>query len=472
MNMEDRNGAKYALRTKSIIKRIESEKNRAISKRKEPKEKQKPPPLSKYRRKTANARERNRMREINDAFVTLQRAIPDLPGADSEKLTKITVLRLAVNYINALAGVLNEDDFCSKDIEDVRQLWCIENAHMARPEHCVRPVIRTSKMPTSNIGKVGKYSVIGKPQGKVSKPKHPAITKMSENKSKHAMGGKITKRPSKSKSKTKVCKTASIATSNGAYITLKNVALQTPPHKLGRFANNEPLMMSMTVKRPRLETFAGARDTKMPRLEPLTPLVTVHQPLLALTPYGTDLSHVPASIPGHNTPEPLIGATPFTPRRFCNSNASIVFNPSDSISINAIQDLDSPVVRNDVLLEFPRSGRHLSDSSSADSAFSSEGSSPPSPLTGATFTTPIPIPIGDTSPSFSVTSSDFSVCGSTSDCESVLAAPMELGSLLGDEPFEEELDHLTSTFAEGDDTLNLFLAHSSSNFICADIDDC
>ncbi|KAG7153880.1 probable serine/threonine-protein kinase nek3 [Homarus americanus] len=477
MNMDDINGAKYALRTKSIIKRIESEKNRATSKRREPKEKQKPPPLSKYRRKTANARERNRMKEINDAFVTLQKAIPDLPGADAEKLTKITVLRLAVNYINALAGVLNEDDFGPTDIEDVREIWCLENAHMARPEHCVRPVIRTSKMALSNTGKSSANNNINnnnnKNHNKINKPKCSSVTKMHENKNKNSLGGKVsTKRPSKSKIKTKICKTASIATNNGAYITLKNVALQTPPHRLGRYANNEPLMMSMTVKRPRMETFTGPREAKIPRLEPLMPLVAVNQPLLALTPYGTDLLHVPASIPGHNTPEPRIGATPFTPRRVCNPNMPSFISQTDSFSVNVLQDLDSPVVRNDVLLEFPRSGRHLSDSSSADSAFSSEGSSPPSPITGATFSTAVPVPIGDSSPSFSVTSSDFSGCGSASDCESVLTAPVELGSLLGDEPFEEELDHLTSTFAEGDDTLNLFLAHSSSNFIYADIDDC
>ncbi|XP_065345724.1 helix-loop-helix protein delilah-like [Cloeon dipterum] len=81
--------------------------------------KHKPPPLSKYRRKTANARERSRMREINCAFETLRRAVPPLPcgGAAAaavaaprgcEKLTKITTLRLAMNYIAALTQILSE----------------------------------------------------------------------------------------------------------------------------------------------------------------------------------------------------------------------------------------------------------------------------------------------------------------------------------------------------------------------------
>lgn len=80
------------------------------------KPKHKPPPLSKYRRKTANARERSRMREINAAFETLRRAVPQLPTPNAavvasrgcEKLTKITTLRLAMNYIEALTQILRD----------------------------------------------------------------------------------------------------------------------------------------------------------------------------------------------------------------------------------------------------------------------------------------------------------------------------------------------------------------------------
>ncbi|XP_022192499.2 twist-related protein-like [Nilaparvata lugens] len=74
--------------------------------------KQKPPPLSKYRRKTANARERSRMREINEAFESLRRAIPHLSHETnpSEKLTKITTLRLAMKYIAALTQALNDPE--------------------------------------------------------------------------------------------------------------------------------------------------------------------------------------------------------------------------------------------------------------------------------------------------------------------------------------------------------------------------
>lgn len=81
--------------------------------------KQKPQPLSKYRRKTANARERSRMREINEAFEALRRIIPHLGATtvkggahphenNSEKLTKISTLRSAMKYISALRRILQE----------------------------------------------------------------------------------------------------------------------------------------------------------------------------------------------------------------------------------------------------------------------------------------------------------------------------------------------------------------------------
>lgn len=105
---------KYSLRPRSLRRGREPDEEPRLSispKSRSSKPKQKPAPLSKYRRKTANARERSRMREINAAFEALRRAVPHLstPAPNTnEKLTKITTLRLAMKYISALSSALRD----------------------------------------------------------------------------------------------------------------------------------------------------------------------------------------------------------------------------------------------------------------------------------------------------------------------------------------------------------------------------
>jgi len=72
------------------------------------------PKMSKYRRKTANARERMRMGEINVAYDRLKDTIP-LPSVGvgkqkCEKLTKINLLHIAINYIRTLQDILDSGD--------------------------------------------------------------------------------------------------------------------------------------------------------------------------------------------------------------------------------------------------------------------------------------------------------------------------------------------------------------------------
>ena len=101
----------YDLRESSLINRIQTERRR--SEPRQPKPKAKAPPLSKYRRRSANARERSRMKSINDAFDDLRQVIPELPTATlapgTKVPTKITTLRLAMNYIAALREMLGYD---------------------------------------------------------------------------------------------------------------------------------------------------------------------------------------------------------------------------------------------------------------------------------------------------------------------------------------------------------------------------
>ena len=67
---------KYKLREASIKKRIEVEHRKKEPKKRGPKPRPKSQPMSKYRRKTANLRERQRMGEINVGFENLRGKIP------------------------------------------------------------------------------------------------------------------------------------------------------------------------------------------------------------------------------------------------------------------------------------------------------------------------------------------------------------------------------------------------------------
>ncbi|XP_022244611.1 neurogenin-1-like [Limulus polyphemus] len=101
--------SEYNLRPRSTLKLLETETKKYSKKVL----KLKPPPLSKYRRKTANSRERCRMNEINEAFDRLRKVVPSFhasAGVNNSKLTKITTLRLAVNYIAALTTLLQSAD--------------------------------------------------------------------------------------------------------------------------------------------------------------------------------------------------------------------------------------------------------------------------------------------------------------------------------------------------------------------------
>ena len=102
---------KYKLRgSKGKMAEGEEEREGGVACRRTGKGKQGGHKMSKYRRKTANARERMRMGEINTAFEKLKEKIP-LPSVGlgrqkCEKLTKINLLHIAINYIRTLEDIL------------------------------------------------------------------------------------------------------------------------------------------------------------------------------------------------------------------------------------------------------------------------------------------------------------------------------------------------------------------------------
>ncbi|KAK7071594.1 hypothetical protein SK128_010486, partial [Halocaridina rubra] len=145
---------KYGLRPRSGVKRLglsrPSSSSRPVKSR--------PPPLSKYRRKTANARERHRMKEINDAFQTLRQILPEFCCRRTEAtMTKIMTLRLAVNYIRALSHLLEEtqpDNLSLLDglqvsitLPSMQEVKCLEECSI-RIEKSVDPFSRNTFSPS------------------------------------------------------------------------------------------------------------------------------------------------------------------------------------------------------------------------------------------------------------------------------------------------------------------------------------
>lgn len=116
-NKQTKGASVGSSRSKASINNSASDEFTALMTVKEKVAKEKPKqraaPLSKYRRKTANARERTRMREINHAFETLRQSVPVIVAGSqaqstNEKLTKITTLRMAMKYIKILSDILDD----------------------------------------------------------------------------------------------------------------------------------------------------------------------------------------------------------------------------------------------------------------------------------------------------------------------------------------------------------------------------
>ena len=103
---------KYKLRNN---KRTDSEDEsiKVGPKKRGPKPRLRSAGMSRYRRKEANARERQRQGEINTSFDRLREKIPH-PGPSNgkcEKLRKIDILRVSIMYIRLVQTVGREAGF-------------------------------------------------------------------------------------------------------------------------------------------------------------------------------------------------------------------------------------------------------------------------------------------------------------------------------------------------------------------------
>ncbi|XP_017052715.1 helix-loop-helix protein delilah [Drosophila ficusphila] len=159
------------------------------------KSKTKAPPLSKYRRKTANARERTRMREINTAFETLRHCVPQaITGEDAantnEKLTKITTLRLAMKYITMLSDSIRDSNYESELIGECLEESANREARVDFEEAEVEvelpvapPVV---KKPAKTKGSAKKNSTASKRQSQKQAKIEPQVPAVSSGESCYA----------------------------------------------------------------------------------------------------------------------------------------------------------------------------------------------------------------------------------------------------------------------------------------------
>ena len=99
-----------SLRRTSVKKRLQTEINKKRVKVKDIVSKKRI--LSKYRWKAANAKERERMKKMNDVFAKLKSVIPadNEEDQEEEKETKVTTLRSAVHYLNYLKSLIQDCD--------------------------------------------------------------------------------------------------------------------------------------------------------------------------------------------------------------------------------------------------------------------------------------------------------------------------------------------------------------------------
>lgn len=182
-------------------------------KEKVPKEKpkQRAAPLSKYRRKTANARERTRMREINHAFETLRQSVPVIvAGAQAqstnEKLTKITTLRMAMKYIKILSDIIDDktqvsDNLLASLMEFETKSEIEDNPTAAAAVVSCKNSKEKLSAPSGNVLAQNHHDYCKEViRESIVKPVKPS--KVTSKKSVKANNAKTKKQPSKSHSKT------------------------------------------------------------------------------------------------------------------------------------------------------------------------------------------------------------------------------------------------------------------------------
>ena len=159
------------LRQSSVAKRLETEKARRLPRVKERTSKKY---MSKYRRKTENAKERERMKKFNEAFENLRQKLPSKVLVDNtgEKDTKVmlvlvvlvvmmmmmmisdcrilqvTALRSAIHYIKSLQDLLADCDSGNLEEEVYRTSLAMDTAAAAAAVSAAKSHNKSDKVKT------------------------------------------------------------------------------------------------------------------------------------------------------------------------------------------------------------------------------------------------------------------------------------------------------------------------------------
>merc|ERR1712024_246691 len=135
------------LRQSSVAKRLETENQRRQPRVKERTSKKY---MSKYRRKTENAKERERMKKFNEAFENLRQKLPSKVLVDNigEKDTKVTALRSAIHCIKSLQDLLADCDSGNLEEEVYRTSLAMDTAAAAAAVTAAKSHNKSDKVKT------------------------------------------------------------------------------------------------------------------------------------------------------------------------------------------------------------------------------------------------------------------------------------------------------------------------------------
>jgi len=106
--------------------------------------------MSKYRRKTENAKERERMKKFNEAFENLRQKLPSKVLVDNtgEKDTKVSALRSAIHYIKSLQDLVADCDSGNLEEEVYRTSLAMDTAAAAAAVTAAKSHNKSDKVKT------------------------------------------------------------------------------------------------------------------------------------------------------------------------------------------------------------------------------------------------------------------------------------------------------------------------------------